>query len=360
VSNYLMSEKQQSKPNRASVLPPVCSMAAVVCMLVNYALISPETLAYPIINLLTVILGPFVLLGGAVLSRRRARLGYILAAAGAILPLVWIFTTESRTYGNSWIALNSSLNDPDAFHYRRYCLFRIVAGAILLPTLIWALTRLLPSNWQIRSRPVNQRTWPAIVITLVFIVCWFRAFALPYRESLIVDEDWPELSILRVNKDGIAFHETRLSIYMESHRIRYRLFQSDRHLFQYSFVETLHEGVLTDDLRTKLKALQALPNLQRNLDNAPRALRTWHGEAWYTRVGRFAVTAFTTENATPPPADLRSFFREVEKAPSAGPSSQYKVRDVCLGFCYDPRAGLGYRAENQRCRQHADGKEYCL
>ena len=73
----------------------------------------------------------------------------------------------------------------------------------------------------------------------------------------------------------------------------------------------------------------------------------------------FAIAAFTTETATPPPAALVAFFREVEGVPSVGASSNDEVRDVCLGFCYDPKAGLGYRAENQRCAYRANGKEYC-
>lgn len=120
-------------------------------------------------------------------------------------------------------------------------------------------------------------------------------------------------------------------------------------------METAHEGLLTDDLRTKLKFLQALPELKRTQDKAPGALRALHGEGWYSDTGTFAITAFTTENATPPPPELQAFLRETEEAPSIGPNSQYEVRDVCLGFCYDPKAGLGYSAENQRCTDRTDG-----
>jgi hypothetical protein len=165
-----------------------------------------------------------------------------------------------------------------------------------------------------------------------------------------------ELSILNVTKDGFAFHETRVSLY---HDGRFYVVRRDRKLFRYSFGETAREGLLTDDLRSKLKVVQALPELKRTLDQSPRALRAQHGEAWYTEMDSFRITAFTTENATPPPADLVNFFREVEGAPSAGEGSHYDVRDVCLGFCYDPKAGLGYSAENQRCATRPDGKELC-
>jgi hypothetical protein len=130
-------------------------------------------------------------------------------------------------------------------------------------------------------------------------------------------------------------------------------------LFRYSFGETGHEGLLTDDLRAKLKVIQALPELKRTLDKSPRALRARHGEGWYTETESFAITAFTTENATAPPAYLVDFFRAVEGVLPTGAGAHYEVRDVCLGFCYDPKAGLGYSAENQRCATGVDGKEHC-
>lgn len=325
-------------------------------MLVSACWVAHDILSFRSIDSFALILGPFALLGSALLSRRRSRLAYILAVVGAALPLPWIFMTESRGYRNSWISMNASWNDPDPFRYMRYSQLRILCVALLLSTLIWSATRLLPSRWQLRNRPINRRTWPAIAIAFAFIACWFATFAFPYRQPVIVDGVQPELSILQVKKDGISFHETRISVY---HNSRYFVVRNDRKLFRYSFVETVDEGFLTEDLRTKLKATQALPELKRTKGEAPRALRAWHGEGWYTEMDSFRITAFTTENATSPSAALKSFFHDLERAPSIGPSSQYEVRDVCLGFCYDPKAGLGDRAENQRCRQRADGREEC-
>jgi len=342
--------------NRISILLPVSSMVAVVSMLASSSRIARDLLSFRNINSFALILCPFALLGSALLLRRHTHLGYILAAVGAVLPLPWIFMTESRGFGNSWISMNASWNYPDTFRYMRYSQLRIISVALLLATLIWAVTRLLPSHWQLRNRPLNRRTWPAMVITLVFIVWWFATFAFPYRQPLIVDAVQPELSILQVKKNGIAFHETRVSVYRSG---RYYIVRNNRRLFQYSFVETVDEGFLTGGLRTKLEAVQALPALKRRLDQTPRTLRARHGEGWYVEMSNFAINTFTTEDATSPPADLQSFFREVEGAPSIGAHSQHEVRDVCLGFCYDPKAGLGYRAENQRCREQPDGREHC-
>jgi hypothetical protein len=307
-------------------------------------------------ELFAALLGPFTLLSGAFLLWRHFLLGYRVVAAGAFLPLPWLFMTESRAYANSWIALNASWNDPDPSRYMRYCELRIISVAFLMMTLIWAGTRLLPAHWQILRRPVNQLASPAIAITLVFIVCWFARYAFPYRQPVIVDGAEPELGLLHIEKNGTVFHETRISVYRDG---RYLIVRNDRRLFRYSFVETSQEGVLTDALRTKLKAILALPELKRTLDAAPRTLRARRGEGWYTVMGSFKIAAFTTENSTPPPRDLPTFLSEVEGEPPLGPSSRHHIRDICLGFCYDPKAGLGYIAENQRCAERLDGKELC-
>ena len=76
-------------------------------------------------------------------------------------------------------------------------------------------------------------------------------------------------------------------------------------------------------------------------------------------MGSYKITAFTTENSTAPPAELRIFLTQLEREPSLGTTSRYELRDVCLGFCYDPKAGLGDRAENERCSQRPDGSELC-
>jgi hypothetical protein len=351
-----MNESEQTKPSPKAAFLPVCSLAALVWTLVSYARIGSNVLLYGSMDWFAVLLSPFVLLSAALLLLWHPRLGYVVTALGAALALPWIFMTESRGVGNSWIAMNASWNDPDVFRYMRYSQLRIVSVALLLLTLIWAMTRLLPSKWQLKNRPANQQTWPAIALALIFVVCWFATDVFPYREPIIVDALQPELSILNVKKDGVAFHEARVSVYRD---FRYHMVRDDRQLFRYSFAETVREGLLTDDLRTKLKAIQALPELKRTLDKSPRALRVWRGEGWYTEMHSFAITAFTTENANTPPADLVAFFREVEEAPSSGTSSDGEVRDVCLGFCYDPKAGLGYRAENQRCWYPADRKERC-
>src|SRR5207248_7146226 len=74
-------------------------------------------------------------------------------------------------------------------------------------------------------------------------------------------------------------------------------------------------------------SVQALPELQRTQDKSPRALRARRGEGWYTEMGTYAITAFTTENATTPPADLVAFFHTMEESLSR--SEERRVGKEC-------------------------------
>jgi hypothetical protein len=242
---------------------------------------------------------------------------------------------------NTWVLLNASEGREETV-FLRYAQLRIICAAILLFVVVTALIRLLPSHWHVRKLPVNRRTWPAFAVTSLVIAWWFAASAFPYRQPVILDAMAPELSVLHVEKNGLHFHETRVSVYRDG---RFLMTHNDRRLFRYKFEEEWHEGVLTVAQAMQLKTVLVLPDLRRTQNQAPNALRVAHGEGWYTEMRRFAMAAFTTENATAPPAELVAFFRGVMQIPNKGPLYHYEVRDVCLGFCYDPQAGLGYRTE---------------
>jgi len=50
-----------------------------------------------------------------------------------------------------------------------------------------------------------------------------------------------------------------------------------------------------------------------------------------------------------PPPEVVSLFNDLLRVPRSG-GSKGDVEDVCLGFCYDPIAGLGIVYANYRCR----------
>jgi hypothetical protein len=81
----------------------------------------------------------------------------------------------------------------------------------------------------------------------------------------------------------------------------------------------------------------------------PKALRAWNAEGWYVVLKDSRLLAFTTEFGTTPPDEVTDLFNELQKLPALE-ERPFAVRDVCLGFCYDPVAALGFSILPQRKR----------
>ncbi len=79
----------------------------------------------------------------------------------------------------------------------------------------------------------------------------------------------------------------------------------------------------------------------------PAALRSWNAEGWYVVLKDSRMLSSTSENALPVPRIVTELFYELEKLP-ADHESPVVIRDVCLGFCYDPVAALGFTVLKQR------------
>ena len=192
----------------------VVTAAAVVGLLVS----TPEmTIANTLYDpsLIGVLLCPVVLVLAAVSLLREERLAHAVTVFGAAMPLPWLFLTELRQFRlmNSWIVMNWNSEYLGGLSYIRYSQFRILSVALLLVALTWALTSLLPTNWNVRNRPVNARLWPAVAMSILIVSIWFVAAVTPYREPAIEDGSYPEISILHVVKHGSTFDETRISVY---------------------------------------------------------------------------------------------------------------------------------------------------
>jgi hypothetical protein len=166
-----------------------------------------------------------------------------------------------------------------------------------------------------------------------------------------------DLRILHVEKRGLRFHETRVGVSIRDARFGVR--QYDRRLFQYGFQGLDRSGMMPETTRQRADDLVRSPTL-RDLRTAPAtALRSWNAEGWYITTSHSPIRAFTSEYGTIPPTEVRDLLEQIAKLPGGG-GSPFAIQDVCLGFCYDPVAGLGFVYWNDRCMTFPGGITRCF
>ena len=255
-------------------------------------------------------------------------------------------------------SLWSYLNGPDEFAAgdRPSAMLIILSVALIAAAATCSFLRLVPSGLLLRKSSVCRRTWPAIGVAVLVPAVWFYHSAKPWLLPTIVDSVPPELRILHVEKRGLQFHET--SVITMRNGGEFWVSHNDRRLLQYRFQSRTTHGVMPTTIREQANAF-AHSTALRNLRTAPPiALRSWNVEGWYVAVSGLPLLAFTSEDGTNPPREIRDMFAQIEKL--AGTNDQSGIQDVCLGFCYDPVAGLGFWYSNQRCHGTPDGTTQCL
>jgi len=143
----------------------------------------------------------------------------------------------------------------------------------------------------------------------------------------------------------MQFHETAMSASRDG---RVYVQRNDRRLFQYRLVVRDGAGMLPEAITARVSMWAKSPQV-RELRTAPAvALRNTNAEGWYVRTG-YRVLAFTSEYGTTPPREIVDLFHDLE---SVAPTEKQlrTVNDICMGFCYDPLAGLGLENLNDRCK----------
>jgi hypothetical protein len=130
------------------------------------------------------------------------------------VALYWFSRIEFQQFPalNSWIAFNFPDGYPHSFPDVFLAKLKILFAATVVVSTACCATRLLPPGWLLRGLPIRERTWPAFAVCFLAIATWYAASASPYRVPLIVDGIWPELTVLHVEKRGIQFHETTISV----------------------------------------------------------------------------------------------------------------------------------------------------
>jgi hypothetical protein len=294
----------------------------------------------------------------AVLVFAFARLGYLMGVLAGCLAIPWFASTELAWFhmSNSWIALNISGTGLYPENSVASAEMRILAVAVTVFAISFGLLRLAPARWTLRKRPICERTWPAFVVCIIVLAAWFACAVSPYRLPGIVDQGiMPDLKILHVEKRGLQFHEKTIGVF----RNTFYISRNDRRLFQYQFDERISHGALPARSASELEALKQLPQLKGFRIQPPIALRAWNAEGWYIYGVRTRGGVFTSEYKTTPPREIVELFHEIDGIRPTEEWGTFSIKDICLGFCYDPLAELGLVYANNRCLTVEGRKTRC-
>lgn len=310
----------------------------------------------------TALISALTFVGGSAFLFYKPRLGYAVGLMSGLMALPWLVLSETAYYpwSNSWVALNLVLQDyPGAKSFATLTTFsglKILSTALTAVAIVMSSLRLLPPKLMLRGVPLRQRTWPAFAICLIVLAVWFARSIMPYRiPGLITRGIGSGFQILHVEKRGLRFHETRVDAGRNGH---FFIWRSSRRLFQFRFENQVAEGNMPQTTFEHAKAFVRSQQLLTARTQPAKALRTWNAEGWYIVIQDSRTLAFTTEYRSTPPEAITDMFHEIEGLPTR-PVKSWPFRDVCLGFCYDPLAALGFLYSNERCFVGLDGTTKC-
>jgi hypothetical protein len=281
---------------------------------------------------------------------QRLFLARTLATLASLLSLSWIYVTETRSWAmvNSWICFN--LPDRElAWQPLWPVVLRILSVAALVFALSVALFRLIPEGWKVGKSQVCAWTWPAFAIALSVLAFWFLTATTPYRIPGAMDYSYyPDFQILHIEKRGLQFHEKCISLYERRDGNSFSIFADDRRLFHYRFQTNHSSGQVPAALEERAQAWTQFAGTPNRELGTIRPLRSWNADGWYVAGRRLGFVSYTTKNGRTPPPEITALFHDFEGAASALQPGD-SLKDVCLGFCFDQLAAMGYLYSNHRC-----------
>lgn len=264
------------------------------------------------------------------------------------LPGIGWRVLETTAWDNDWIIFNLPDTEPGFHSASLLAILRIVSVGLIVVAISTAALRLIPSQWKLLGR-LRESTWPAFAVCLSFLALWFVWSVVPYRIPVTMDGVWSTLEILHVEKHGLQFHEACISIFRDD---RIYMTENHRRLLQYRFVQTASSGEVSEGIHDRVQTIVRSTQYKKNENQTIPPIRAWDADNWYFRVEDSPILEYTSRNGTAPPAEVVKLFNDLEAAPRSA-LTQYVLKDVCLGFCYDPLAGLGRLYANERC--HYEG-----
>jgi hypothetical protein len=287
------------------------------------------------------------LLVASALVFARPRLAFITGIISGAVALAWMGWTE-RNGWNSWIIFNATdLSDPDMRGLSIVAGLRIVATMLTVMLVVYSALQLFPREWWSGKSILWTRLLPAATGLLVLAI-WLVQSASPYRLPGVIDWNYPDIRILHVVKRGLFYSEVCAAIPDVDLWKGAYITRSERRLFQYQFGFE-ERAVAADDPSVWQRIYQLAntiaqsPGIWKLRTPPAKPLRSWKAEGWYVALlirGHGVTRAFTTEYHTKPPHEVTDLFSFIEDQPTR-PVMSGVIRDVCLGFCYDPHAALG-------------------
>lgn len=289
-------------------------------------------------------------------TSRRPLVSHVLALAGIIgAPFLYSDVVKGNGYDNVWLLFNQ----PDGRFaiYPLYTVPAILSVALLVLALSTAVERLLPARWHVGKYSLRDQSWPGLIVCLVAMALWFSQSVMPYRIPGAVDySDYPVLQILHVEKHGLQFHERCVNVYwLRPYRpISVSFSGSDRRLFQYRFQE---KGASLQPPPALVERIQEIVKSSahgaRQWD-VVKPLWSWNADGWYFYVQGTGLKVYGATSGTPPPQEVVELFQQLYNVPRVAETGS-ELKDVCLGFCYDPLSAMGSLYSNHRCFNDGHG-----
>jgi hypothetical protein len=296
----------------------------------------------------------FAFAGGTI--PHRPIFAHATALAG-LMSVPWIYSnamTDSGL-GNVWLVFNVPDKELGAY-LPPYAQVAIAIVGLIALAVVTAGLRLLPAQWQFRGTPLREQTGPAVGAGFVVLAVWFTQSVLPYRIPGAVDySDYPVLQVLHVEKRGLQFHERCFSVYWQRpyRPISVSFTGSDRKLFQYRFQ---HNGSSLQPSKAVVEHIQAMVESahEKRQQEVVRPIWNWNADRWYFSGQGFGLRVYDASNGSNPPKEVVDLFRELDGVPRY-PETQSELKDVCLGFCFDPLSAMGWLDASHRCVNDGHG-----
>jgi hypothetical protein len=273
----------------------------------------------------------FLIASGVVFYK--SNIGCVLALVGGSLALVWFVLTESLfPHGlNSLVALNGAdYFIPGQADVTILAEFRILSLGFVVMAIMCSILRLLPPMFLLRGRPLCERTWPALLVSMMIMIPWFIHSVRMSREPIKNRGSAPELWMIHADKEGLSFNVTEVRLFMDG---QVYITRSHRSQLQYRFQTWPSLAAVSPTLLEEAHAIARLQGFSKV--SRTTKLNRWNADDWYLLLGDSRALMFTTESGTSPPKQVTDLFQEILKA-SKTQERPYTVRDICLGFCYPP------------------------